>query len=102
MSATLDRARIAAAVSAADAWIDAHGDMPRYWREHDVDGAGLRYVAMQRALRMILLERGEAPGATLMVALSPDEQARQFKYAGLFLDGFAAATEARGVAHADS
>lgn len=57
-------------------------------RSLSVDQQGLLYVAEQRALRMILNERGQTmPDKKIGVLLTPEEQRRLSIYTAICVDG---------------
>lgn len=93
----IGKEQIAEAMRYADAIIEEHGDFGAFWRKHDVDADGLVYVAMQRALRVIMMEKGLNPNVQhpTAVRLTGKDQAQQMKYASVFMDGFAAAASLR-------
>lgn len=80
-----------------DALAEEHGLSSEWWGERfDVDDRGLMYVAMQRALRVVMLRKGlninvQEP---TRVMLTPNEITDQGQFAAIFLDGFAAGMEA--------
>lgn len=88
---------IAEGVRYADARVEETGDMPAFWTSRDVDIEGLMYVAMQRGLRVVMIEKGISPNQQrpATVPLTFAEQQRQAKYASIFMDGFAAAWESK-------
>lgn len=91
-TATITLDRLAEACRAADDGSDAAGNFETYWHERGVDPSDLAYVAKQRALRAVLIERGVDPNvsAPTGVRLTRDEQLRQLAYAAVWMDGFAA------------
>jgi hypothetical protein len=52
---------IAEGIRYADAEAEEHNDFPAYWAKRDVDAEGLSDVAMQRALRVLMIEKGISP-----------------------------------------
>lgn len=84
--------QMAEAARHADALLEEHQDIPRYWRERGVDLDGLIHVAVQRGLRAVMIKRGEKPGDIIRpasVRLSKREEVMVKTYAAMFLDGFA-------------
>jgi hypothetical protein len=81
--------QIAEAARYADAGAEEHG-LQTYLRGHDIDHEGLMYVANQRALRAVMIERGQSPNVTrpTPVNLTREELNRMVTYAALFMDGF--------------
>jgi hypothetical protein len=84
--------QIAEIVRYNDAIAEEHDDMPGYFAQRNIDIDGLTYVAMQRGLRVVMLNKGINPNQphTISVSLTDAEQHEQVAYASCFLDGFAA------------
>ncbi len=89
---------IATAVRSADAAIDGGQLFAEFWSERAVDPDGLIYVAKQRALRGILVLRGEnLQDKPFSVQLSASERRIETILTAMFLDGFAARGEIKGL-----
>lgn len=92
----IDKTALSEILRDNDALSEEHQDMPGFWGQREVDVEALSYVAMQRGLRVVMIDKGLSPNHTrrITVSLNQREQAAQITYAGCFMDGFAAGFEA--------
>jgi hypothetical protein len=85
----IEKETIAEAIRNMDAVAEEHQDFGKHLRMLGIDPDDLLYVANQRALRLILIDKGVNPNRPhRSVKLTMEESRRQNRYALAFIDGF--------------